>query len=70
MKKSILKAIGVLVFVCLMLIFTPRLLNLDSLSLRHNFYFGKGQWLADARTIVAAVRYLYEVPPETSAQGV
>jgi hypothetical protein len=68
MKTSILKAIAVLVFVCLMLEFTPplfqntRLLwnNPNSFSVRHNFYFGKRQWLADARTIVAGIRYLYQ----------
>jgi len=68
MKTFLLKVIAVLVFVCLMLNFTPTLLkdtslawiNVDSLSLRHNFYFGRGQWLADARTVMAGIRYLYQ----------
>jgi hypothetical protein len=34
--------------------------NLDWLVGRDNFYFKKGQWLADARTVVAAVRFLSE----------
>lgn len=67
MKTSILKVVAAIVFVCCLLNFTapllkntsPAWINLDSLSLRHNFYFGKGQWLADARTIMAGIRYLY-----------
>jgi len=35
-------------------------INWDSLTGRNNFYFKKRQWLADARTIAAGVRYLYE----------
>ena len=31
----------------------------SSLLMRNNFYFGKGQWLADARTAIAAVQFLY-----------
>jgi hypothetical protein len=68
MKRTILKVIAALAFVCLVLGFAPGLLDntnmawikLDSLSMRHNFYFGKRQWLADARTIVAAIRFLYQ----------
>jgi hypothetical protein len=66
MKTFILKVFAALAVAGLMLSFSPSLLkntslawiNLDSLSMRHNFYFGKRQWLADARTIMAAVRYL------------
>jgi len=68
MKTSILKVIAVVVFVCVLVGFTPTLLqntsvawmNADSVSMRRNFYFGKRQWLADARTLVAAARYLYQ----------
>jgi hypothetical protein len=68
MKTFLLKVIAALVFVCLLLNFTPALLkdtslawiNVDSLSLRRNFYFGKGQLLADARTVLAGIRYLYQ----------
>ena len=34
--------------------------NMDWLTGSDNFYFKKRQWLADARTIVAGVRFLYE----------
>jgi hypothetical protein len=39
---------------------TQAWIELEPLSMRHNFYFGKRQWLADARTVIAAVRYLYQ----------
>jgi hypothetical protein len=35
-------------------------INWDFLTGRNSFYFKKRQWLADARTIVAVVHYLYE----------
>jgi hypothetical protein len=35
-------------------------INLDWLTGKDNFYFKKRQWLADARTIAAGVRFLYE----------
>jgi hypothetical protein len=34
--------------------------NLDWLFGRDNFYFKKRQWLADARTVVAGVRFVCE----------
>jgi hypothetical protein len=32
--------------------------NMDWLTGSNNFYFKKRQWLADARTIVAAIKFL------------
>jgi hypothetical protein len=32
-------------------------------------YIGSGRWLADARTAVAAVRYLFEVEPPARPNG-
>ena len=78
MKTTILKVIGALAFACLVLDFSPALfnntnlawVNLDSLLPRHNFYFGKRQWLADARTIVAAIRYLYQAKSANPAGSI
>ncbi len=75
MKTSILKIIAGFVFICLLAGLAPALLkdtslasvNLGPFSMRHNFYFGKRQWLADARTVVAAVQYLYQVRSSSSA---
>jgi hypothetical protein len=66
MKKQILTVIAALVFVCAWL--APTMLkntglawiNWDFPGGHDGFYFKKRQWLADFRTIVAAVRYLYE----------
>jgi hypothetical protein len=68
MKQRILTVFAALVFLCLFIELSQPLLqntrlawiNWDSLTGRNNFYFKKRQWLADARTIVAGVRYLYE----------
>jgi hypothetical protein len=64
MKTRIGIAIASL-FVCLLTAMDPPLLqdiwgNWDSLAPRANFYFKKRQWLADGRTIAAAIHYLYE----------
>jgi hypothetical protein len=68
MRQRILAILAALVSLCLFVkLSSPQLqntrlawLNWDSLTGRNNFYFTKRQWLADARTIVAAVRYLCE----------
>ncbi len=73
MKRCILvvAAMAVLVAACLCLKFTPPLLNNTRLAwsnwksqtARPNFiffYFSKRQWLADARTLVAGVRFLFQ----------
>ena len=68
MKKRIRSAMAALVCVCLFLVLSPNLFrdsglawfNWDSVTGPRNFYFAKRQWLADARTIAAAIRYLYE----------
>jgi hypothetical protein len=72
MKKCIpaVAAMAALVAACLCLKFTPPLLdntrlawsNWKSQTARHNFlffYFSKRQWLADARTVVAGIRFLF-----------
>ena len=55
MKQRILTILAALVCLCLILELSP-----PSLTGLNSFYFAKRQWLADARTIVAGVRYLYE----------
>jgi hypothetical protein len=53
---------------CLFVALNPNLLNNSGFNWKnrnsptgpHNFYFAKRQWLADARTVVAAIRYLYQ----------
>ena len=67
MKAIILKLTAALGLACLLLIsmsnwvkstgiagFVP-----GSVLMRNNFYFGKRQWLADTRTVLAAIHYLY-----------
>jgi hypothetical protein len=69
MKKLILTVVASLGLMFALANLAPSLLQdtslswmkLDRLSLRHNFYFGKGQWLADSRTLLAAIRFLYRV---------
>jgi hypothetical protein len=68
MKQRILTVLAALVSAFLFIELSPSSLhitklawiNWDSLTGRHGFYFKKRQWLADARTIVAGVRFLYE----------
>jgi hypothetical protein len=68
MKQRILKVMMALGALCLYIQLSPPLLentklawmNWQSLTGRNNFYFRKRQWLADARTIAAAIQYLYE----------
>jgi hypothetical protein len=68
MKPRILTICAALVSLCLFIELSPptpqntRLswINLDFLPGRNSFYFKKRQWLADARTILAGVHYLYE----------
>src|SRR5208337_764573 len=65
MKKRMLTMVAALAFVWFWL--APTMLkntglawmNWDSLAGKHGFYFKKRQWLADLRTIAAAIRYLY-----------
>jgi hypothetical protein len=66
MKKRIRTVLAALVSVCLFMTFGAPLLkdtrlawiNWDSLTPRHDFYFEKRIWLADARTIMSAFHYL------------
>jgi hypothetical protein len=68
MKKRIRSAMAPLVCVGLFLVLSPNVFkecgipwfNWDSVTGPRNFYFTKRQWLADARTIAAAIRFLYE----------
>jgi hypothetical protein len=68
MKKRILTVFAALVSAFLFIVMSPgtfhsgRLawINWDGMTGGHSFYFKKYQWLADARTIAAGVRYLYE----------
>jgi hypothetical protein len=71
MKKRNLAAMAALVALWLCISLTPPLRNFTSLAwnnwnpstARRNFYcfyLSKRQWLADARTIVAGIRFLYE----------
>jgi hypothetical protein len=68
MKNRILTVFAALVSLGLFLELSPHTLqntrlawiNLDFLSQHDHFYFKKRQWLADARTVVAGIRFLYE----------
>jgi len=68
MKKRIRSLLAALVCGGLLLVLSPNLfrdsgftwIKWDAITGPHNYYFAKRQWLADARTIAAAVRYLYE----------
>jgi hypothetical protein len=72
MKKQILTVIAALALVWFWLAPTTlkntslAWINWDSLTGRHGFYFKKRQWLADLRTIAAAIRYLYRSYPASS----
>jgi hypothetical protein len=67
MKTFTLRLIATVVLACAMATVAPNLLKNSSLAgirpesspARHNFYFGKRQWLADARTFMAAVSFVY-----------
>jgi hypothetical protein len=75
MKQRIFTLMAALVTLCLFIELSPPSLqntslswiNWDSLTGRNNFYFRKRQWLADARTIVAGVRFLYECGTATQS---
>jgi len=66
MKKRMIAVMAALVLVGFLTEVAPSLLkntdlawlNGNSLIGRHGFYFKKRQWLADIRTIIAALRYL------------
>jgi hypothetical protein len=66
MKHRILTAIAVLMSLCLFVeLSQPALqntrlawVNLDWLTGSDNFYFKKRQWLADVRTVLAAIGFL------------
>jgi len=68
MKHRILTVFAALMCLCLYLVFSlpahqgAKLawINMDWLVGRNNFYLKKRQWLADARTIVEGIRFLYE----------
>jgi hypothetical protein len=68
MKKRIRGVMAALVCVGLVAALNPGVLrdvgliglNGDSQTGRRNFYFARGQWLADARTIVEAIHYLVD----------
>jgi hypothetical protein len=78
MKTTFLKITAALALACLLLSSSPAMLKNtglnwiipSSLSLRNNFYFGKRQWLADARTVMAAVRYLYQTSSMVDADSI
>ena len=67
MKNRNLSVVGVCMLACAVLILAPLLLrnggqalhNWASLSTKSNFYFRKGQWKADLRTLAACFRYLH-----------
>jgi hypothetical protein len=75
MKRRILTVFAALVSAFLIMELSPATLqngrlawiNRDGLTGGQSFYFRKYQWLADARTIAAGVRYLYEF--RTSGQS-
>jgi hypothetical protein len=66
MKKRISTVLAVLVVACFLTELVPTVIKStgldrvkwESLVGRNGFYFAKRQWLADLRTIVAALRYL------------
>jgi hypothetical protein len=66
MKKPVLTVVASLVLACILLNIAPSLfqntnlawIKLDSLSLRRNGYIRRGQWLADGRTLIEAIRFL------------
>jgi hypothetical protein len=68
MKKRIGSVMAAILGVCLFVVFSPTVrqsigftwMNRDSLARPRHYYFATRQWLADARTIMAAFRYLYE----------
>ena len=68
MKRRIRSALAALAFAGFFLVLSPSLFkecgipwfNWDCVTGPNNFYFTKRIWLADARTLVAAVRFLYE----------
>jgi hypothetical protein len=75
MKKRNLTAIAVLILVCFCL--APTVLkntglawiNWDALAGQRGFYFKQNQWMADLRTIMAAIRFLtssYSTSPSKS----
>jgi len=78
MKKRIPTVVAALVFVCFLIGLAPIMLrttglvwiNRDSLVGRHGFYFKKRQWLADLRTVMAALRYLYTSHPASQTSPV
>jgi hypothetical protein len=69
MKRLILKIVASLVFLIALLNIAPSLfqntnlagVKLNSLSMGHSSYFRRGQWLADGRTLIAAIRFLCQV---------
>lgn len=71
MKKLIPAMIAAFMLVCLFVGLAPTLLKTagltrarwNSLVGREGFYFQKRQWLADLRTIMAAIRFLYASQP-------
>jgi hypothetical protein len=68
MKKRVLSEMAALVILCLFAVFSQSPFknfvftrnSVDSRSEPRRSYIARRQWLADTRTIVAAIRYLYE----------
>jgi len=68
MKKRILTVMAALVAAGLFIMLAPPMLNNTGPAwingtfhvTGRNFYFGKRQWLADIRTILAAIRFLHQ----------
>jgi hypothetical protein len=75
MKKRVRSVLAAVVSLGLFLVLTPNLfrdsgfswIDWDSVTGSRTYYFARRQWLADARTIVAAIQYLYESSTSTPA---
>ncbi len=66
MKKQISTAVAALLLVCFLVELAPTMINSTGLALakwdswvgRNGFYFKRRQWMADLRTVMAAIRFL------------
>ena len=75
MKKRVRSLLAAVVSVGLFLVLSPNLfrdsgfswINWDNVTGSRTYYFARRQWLADARTVVAAIRYLYESSMDSPA---
>jgi hypothetical protein len=68
MKKQISTVVAALLLVCFLVELAPTMINHTGLALakwdswrgRNGFYFKRRQWMADLRTVMAAIRFLSE----------